>query len=77
MAEDASAVQNKSLESATKAEMWYAWFGQAYAFLLAAVAFAWSVYFFINDNALAGVIFITIPLVMLTKSSRRDPPVDE
>lgn len=77
MAEDANAVQNESLESSAKAEVQIAKRGQYIALALTLLSFGWSVYFFINDNALAGVIFITIPLVMLAKSSSREPPVDD
>jgi uncharacterized membrane protein len=77
MAEDANAIQNESLESAAKAEVQIAKRGQYIALALTLLSFGWSVYFFINENALAGVIFITIPLVMLAKSSSREPPVDD
>lgn len=76
MAEEASTVQNQSLESATKAEVQIAKRGQAIALALTLLAFFTSVYFFVNDNALAGVIFVTIPLVLLTRSSPREPPAD-
>jgi uncharacterized membrane protein len=77
MAQEASAVQNESLKAATKAEVRQAWVSQVFAFLLTAATLITSGAFFANDNALAGIVFITIPLVVLAKSSSREPPVDD
>ncbi|HYO31678.1 MAG TPA: DUF2335 domain-containing protein [Nocardioidaceae bacterium] len=77
MAQEASAVQNESLKAATKAEVRQAKVSQGFTIALTVAAFITSVCFFVEDNSLAGVIFIIIPLVLLAKSSPREPPVDE
>ncbi len=72
MAEQSNSVQNETLQRATDAEARYAKNGQTIALLLTLLAFIASVVFFAVDNALAGVIFVVIPIVMLLRPTSRE-----
>lgn len=68
----------------TQAEVETAKHGQAFAFLLTLVAFVASIVFFAVSNIVAGIAFISFPVVMLvrsflghTRSEKREPPAEQ